>query len=173
MNKLMPIERIENKIYFIRGQKVMIDSDLAKLYGVRTKNLNKAVSRNPKRFPADFMFQLTQQEHDNMRFQNGTSKRGGRRYQPYAFTEQGLAMLSSVLHSEKAAEVNIQIMRTFVKLRTVLATNKDLTYLFKELKHKVDRHDTEIGLIIKAIEKMIATEAKPKTKIGFITKKED
>ncbi len=169
MTGLIPVERIESKIYLIRGQKVMIDSDLAELYGVKTKNLNKAVSRNPKRFPADFMFQLTPQEHENLRFQNGTSKRGGRRYLPYAFTEQGVAMLSSVLKSEQAVNINVLIMRAFVKLRKVLATNKDLTHLFKELKHKVDQHDVEIGLIIKAIEKMIATEPKTKGKIGFKT----
>ena len=114
------------------------------------------------------MFQLSRKEYTRLRCQIGTLKRGQHaKYLPYAFTEQGVAMLSSVLNSEKAAEVNIQIMRAFVKLRKVLAANKDLTYLFKELKHKVDQHDVEIGLIIKAIEKMISAEKRPKKKIGF------
>lgn len=125
MNDLIPIERIEGKILLIRGHKVILDRDLADLYKVRTKELNKAVSRNAKRFPDDFMFQLTPQEQENLRFQNGTSRHGGRRYLPYVFTEQGIAMLSSVLNSEKAIEVNIAIMRAFVRLRQVLATNKE------------------------------------------------
>ncbi|MFA4966682.1 MAG: ORF6N domain-containing protein [Candidatus Margulisiibacteriota bacterium] len=188
MNEMIPVERIESRIYLIRGQKVMLDKGLAELYGVTTGRLNEQVKRNISRFPADFMFQLTHQEYENLKFHFGTSNLksqsaisslpagkagwGGRRKLPYAFTEQGVAMLSSVLNSDKAIEVNVLIMRAFVKLRQVLATNKDLTYLFKELKHKVDRHDTEIGLIIKAIEKMIAMDSKPKRKIGFITKEE-
>jgi len=137
------------------------------------------------------MFQLTAQEYENLKFHFGTpnlksqsaisnlksqfvtSSWGGRRKLPYAFTEQGVAMLSSVLNSSKAIEVNVLIMRAFVKLRQVLATNKDLTYLFKELKHKVDQHDTEIELIIRTIEKMIAFERKPKSKIGFNVNKEE
>jgi len=158
----------------------MIDKDLAELYGVKTKNLNKAVSRNTNRFPADFMFQLTKEEFENLRFQFGTSNlrsqfvtstHGGRRYRPYAFTEQGVAMLSSVLNSDKAIEVNVLIMRVFVRLRQVLSANKDLSYLFKELQRKVDRHDVEIGLIIRAIEKMIAFDTKPKRRIGFVRDK--
>jgi len=169
MKDLIPIERIENKIYLIRGQKVMIDKDLAELYEVATKQLKRQVNRNKKRFPEDFMFQLNKKEYSNIRYQIGTLRWGQHaKYLPYAFTEQGVAMLSSILNSEKAVEVNIQIMRAFVKLRKVLATNRDLTYLFKELKHKVDRHDTEIGLIIRAIEKMIAADNKPRRKIGFV-----
>ena len=120
MKTLVPVEIIERNIYLIRGQKVMLDSDLAKLYGVETFNLNKAVKRNISRFPQDFMFQLTKEEADSLRFQIGLSKaegRGGRRYLPYAFTEQGVAMLSSVLRSDRAVQVNIAIMRAFVKLR--------------------------------------------------------
>ena len=120
---------IERRIYLIRKQKVMLDSDLAELYGVETFNLNKAVKRNIDRFPDDFMFQLSQEEAESLRFQIGMSKvsgRGGRRYLPYAFTEQGVAMLSSVLNSKRAVQVNIAIMRAFVKLRELLATHKDL-----------------------------------------------
>jgi len=170
MSDLIPIERIENRIYVIRGQKVMIDRDLAELYGVSTGRLNEQVKRNQKRFPEDFMFKLNEQEINLMVSQNAIPSRkhlGGAF--PNAFTEQGIAMLSSILNSSRAIEINILIMRAFVKLRRVLSANKDLTYLFKELKHKVDQHDVEIGLIIKAIEKMIAVEAKPKGKIGFIT----
>jgi len=173
MNEMIPIERIENRIYLIRGQKVMLDRDLAGLYEVTTFNLNKAVKRNIKRFPTDFMFQLTRIEYNALRFQTGILEKGKHsKYLPFAFTENGIAMLSSVLRSERAIEVNIQIMRAFTRLRQIVVKNKDLSYLFKELKHKVDRHDAEIGLIIKAIEKMISLEAKPKPKMGFITKEE-
>jgi len=178
MKDLIPIERIENKIYLIREQRMMLDFDLALLYGVETKVLNQAVRRNLNRFPDDFMFTLSKQEIIRMsqfaisssRSQFVTLKRGYNiKYPPHAFTENGVAMLSSVLNSERAIEVNIQIMRAFTRLRQIVTRNKDLTYLFKELKHKVDRHDTEIGLIIRAIEKMIAVETKPKQKIGFKT----
>lgn len=143
---------IENMIYIIRGQKVMLDSDLAKLYEVETKNLNKSVSRNLKRFPVDFMFQLTEIEEESLRFQIGTSKRekGGRRYLPYVFTENGVAMLSSVLTSERAVEVNIAIMRTFTKLRSFLLMESailnrmdklevDSTQLFKIVFERLDK----------------------------------
>jgi len=178
MNEIIPLERVENRIYLIRGQKVILDGDLAELYRVPTKRIKEQVKRNIKRFPLDFMFQLTWDELKRLRSQIATLKNTGSqrgqhiKYLPYAFTEQGVAMLSSVLNSEKAVEINILIMRAFVKLRQVLAANKDLSYLFKELKHKVDRHDNEIGLIIRAIEKMIAFEKKPKTKIGFNVEKE-
>lgn len=121
--------KIENMIYVIRGQKVMLDSDLAELYAVLTKNLNKAVQRNIERFPRDFMFQLTSEEAESLRFQFGTSKpgRGGRRYLPYVFTEGGVAMLSSVLTSDEAARVNISIIRTFIKLRSFLAMENSLS----------------------------------------------
>lgn len=174
MNNLIPEERIESKIYFIKGQKVMLDIDLATLYEVSTKALNQAVKRNKERFPNDFMFQLTWTEVEFLRSQivilkkSPRSKRGTHvKYLPYVFTENGVAMLSSVLRSKWAIEVNIQIMRAFTNLRKIIARNKDLTYLFKELKQKVNQHDVEIGLIIKAIEKMISTEKKPKGKIGF------
>jgi hypothetical protein len=136
----VPRENIEQKIYLIRGQKVMLDSDLAHLYGVATFNLNKAVKRNMFRFPEDFMFQLSAAEFDSLRFHFGISKigRGGRRYIPYVFTEQGIAMLSSVLKSDRAVLVNIQIIRTFVKLRQLLSTHKDLAAKREELEKKYD-----------------------------------
>ena len=174
MNNLIPIERIENRIFFIRGQKVMLDFHLANLYGVQTRTLNQAVKRNNKRFPDDFMFQLTWEEAKRLRSQfvilkDSEIKRGKHiKFLPYVFTENGVAMLSSVLRSEKAIEVNVQIMRAFTRLRQILSKNKDLTYLFRELKHKVDKHDIEIGLVIRTIEKMSAHENKPKRKIGFV-----
>src|SRR4030067_1855284 len=129
MQTLLPVEVIERKILLIRGQKVMLDSDLAELYGVETSNLNKAVKRNIARFPEDFMLQLTKEEADSLRFQIGMSKtegRGGRRYLPYACTEQGVAMLSSVLNSKRAVQVNIAIMRAFVLLRRMLLSHEEL-----------------------------------------------
>ena len=131
MSELIPVK---NLIYEIRGYKVMLDSDLANLYGIETFNLNKAVKRNITRFPADFMFQLTKDEY-SLIFQNGISNksRGGRRYMPYAFTEQGVVMLSSVLNSEQAIQINIQIMRAFVEMKRFMLENKELTQKFKEL----------------------------------------
>ena len=132
----MEIELIQSKIYEIRGIKVMLDFDLAALYEVETKSLNLAVKRNTLRFPSDFMFQLTLEEWNQLRFQFETSKRGGRRYLPYAFTEQGLAMLSGILNSEKAINVNIAIMRAFVMVRQYALTYKDLTERLKEIEGK-------------------------------------
>lgn len=127
--------KIEKMIYLIRGQKVMLDSDLASLYEIDTKKFNQAVKRNMKRFPKDFMFQLTKAEHENLRSQIVTSKegRGGRRYAPYVFTEQGVAMLSSILNSDRAIEVNISIMRTFVKIRHLLASDENYQIVFLNL----------------------------------------
>ena len=135
-NSLVPIEIIENKIFIIRRQKVMLDSDLAKLYDVETEVLNQGVKRNKKRFPEDFMFQLTDEEWKSLKSQIVISKkgRGGRRYNPYVFTEQGVAMLSSVLKSERAIEVNVQIMRVFVKLRQIALTNVELAKELQEFK---------------------------------------
>jgi len=140
--QIVPREAIERRIYLIREHKVMLDSDLAELYGVETFNLNKAVNRNLDRFPQDFMFQLTKEEAQVLRFQIGMSKpsgRGGRRYLPYAFTEQGVAMLSSVLNSRRAVQVNIAIMRTFVRLRYILATHKDLAAKLEAMEKKYDK----------------------------------
>ena len=171
MKALIPIEIIERKIYLIRSQKVMLDSDIAELYGVKTFNLNKALKRNIDRFPQDFMFQLTKEEADSLRFQIGMSKsegRGGRRYLPYAFTEQGVAMLSSVLRSERAIHVNVAIMRVFVKLREFLSTHKELAHKLVELERKIERHDEEIKAIFDAIRQLMTPPQKAKRKIGFM-----
>jgi phage regulator Rha-like protein len=170
MSDLVPSERIESKIFLIRGQKVMLDFDLAKLYGIETKYLKRQTKRNAKRFPEDFMFELKREEY--LRCQNVTSSYGGRRYLPYAFTEQGIAMLSSVLNSERAIQVNIAIMRAFVKLRQVLATHNELTQKFKELELKVDKHDNEIQAIFEAIKQMIAPAAQPQKRIGYMVEKD-
>jgi len=171
MKDIIPVERIENRIFIIKGQKVIFDKDLAELYGVGTRELNKAVTRNLFRFPADFMFQLNKEEFSSLMYQFGTSSWGGTRKLPRVFTEQGVAMLSSVLKSRRAVEINILIMRAFVKLRKVLASHKDLIYMFRKLEQKVGRHDAEIGLIIRAIEKMIDQNKRPKGKIGFLADK--
>src|SRR5688572_29489151 len=140
----IPEEVIISKIYLIRGQKVMLDRDLAAMYEVSTGNLNKAVKRNLKRFPDDFMFQLTSEEFKNLIFQNGTSKWGGTRKMPYAFTEQGVAMLSSVLNSETAVEVNIRIIRIFTKLREMLLTHKDILLKLEQMEKQVVQNSEEI-----------------------------
>ena len=163
--------RIENMILLIRGQKVILDSVLAELYGVQTKKLNEQVKRNIKRFPQDFMFQLTANEHNFLRSQFATSKgSGGRRYLPYVFTEQGVAMLSSVLNSERAIEINILIMRAFVKLREVLAANKNVLEKLKEIEEKLNGHDEKIIGIIEIINQLVAPPEVPKRKIGFEVK---
>jgi len=170
MKNLIPHEFIERKIYLIRGHKVMLDSELARLYGIRTKNLNKAVRRNIERFPKDFMFQLTPDEFKSLRFQIGTSKgrKGGRRYLPLVFTEQGVAMLSSVLQSRRAIQVNIAIMRVFVKLKQILSTHKDFVYKLNELERKIEKHDVEIQNIFEAIRQLMEPPPEPpKRRIGF------
>ena len=162
------VEIIEQKIFMIRGHRVMLDKDLAELYGVSVKRLNEQVKRNTRRFPTDFMFLLTRQEVMNLRSQIATSSWGGRRYFPYAFTEQGVAMLSSVLNSERAIEVNIAIMRAFVRLRQILSTDKELAYKLKELEHKIEKHNEDIQAIFDAIRKLMAPPpVKPKPLIGF------
>ena len=150
---LIPVERIEHAILLIRGHKVILDRDLAQLYGVETGALNRAVKRNMDRFPADFMFQLTAEEAQNLRFQFGISSSayGGRRYLPYAFTEQGVAMLSSVLRSKQAVQVNVAIMRAFVRLREALALHKDLARKLTELERKIEGHDSAIQSLFEAI----------------------
>ena len=167
MKDLIPTERIEQAIFLIRGQKVMLDVDLAKLYGVTTFNLNKAVKRNLDRFPDDFMFQLNYQEVRNLIFQIGISSWGGTRKLPRAFTEQGVAMLSSVLKSKRAVQVNIEIMRAFVKLREMIASNKDLAKRLDELEGK---YDSQFKVVFDAIrELMTPIEPPPKPRIGFRT----
>jgi hypothetical protein len=164
---VIPAERITRAILLIRGQKVILDSDLAALYGVQTKELNRAVKRNLERFPHDFMFQLTSDEVDRLRCQIGTSNRGGRRYSPYAFTEQGVAMLSSVLHSKRAVRVNIEIMRAFVQLRQLLSTHVDLARKLATLESK---YDAQFKVVFDAIRELMAPLEPPgKRRIGFIS----
>ncbi len=165
MKDFIPAERIEKCILFLRGQKVILDKDLAALYGVSTKNLNKAVSRNLDRFPGDFMFQLDLQDVINLKFQFGTSSWGGTRKLPRAFTEQGVAMLSSVLNSKRAVQVNIEIMRAFVKLREMLASHKDLALKLAEIEKK---YDSQSKVVFDAIrELMTPIEPPSKPRIGF------
>lgn len=167
-NNLLPSERIENKIYLIRGKKVMFDRDLAELYGVETKNLNKSVRRNKHRFPTDFMFQLSDLELKNWKFHFGTSNREvmGLRKKPLVFTEQGVAMLSSVLNSKRAIQVNIQIIRTFTQLREMLVGNKELREKVEKLERK---HDKQFRIVFEAIKKLLSPfpKEKPRTEIGF------
>jgi hypothetical protein len=173
-------ENVAQLVFFIRGEKVMFDADLAMLYGVTTKALNQAVKRNPQRFPSDFMFQLTKTEHENMRSQIVTTSerkgllrsqivtsnpRGGARYLPYAFTEQGVAMLSSVLRSSRAVEVNIAIMRTFVQLRRLMDSNADLARKIEGLEKK---YDEKFALVFAAIKQLVTpAPTAPKRQIGF------
>jgi hypothetical protein len=171
--QLVPVEEIERRISSIRGQKVMLDADLARLYGVETFNLNKAVKRNLTRFPSDFMFQLTKPELRLLTFQIGISKnkgRGGRRTLPYAFTEQGVAMLSSVLNSKRAVQVNITIMRAFVRLRELIVTHKDIARKLQDLERKYGSHDIQIKRIFAYIRELIEPpHAPPRRRIGFVT----
>lgn len=156
---------IENRIYFIRGKKVMLDTDLAGLYRVATGTFNQAVRRNMLRFPADFMFQLTADETENLRSQIVISSWGGRRYLPFVFTEQGVAMLSSVLKSERAIHVNSAIMRAFAKLRELLATHQELAGRLEELEKKFQNHDSQIREVFNAIRALLAVPQK--RPIGF------
>ena len=168
--RLIAPSRIEESILLLRGHRVLLDSTLAALYGVPTKVLVQAVRRNQERFPADFMFQLTNQEVTNLRSQIVTSSWGGRRYSPFAFTEQGVAMLSSVLNSHQAIRVNIEIMRAFVRLREMISTNKELAGKLDELERKVSMHDKAIAGLITAIRELAApSQPKPARRIGFIT----
>lgn len=173
-SSLVPVEIIQNKIYLIRGYKVMLDSDLAELYQVPTKSLNLAVKRNLSRFPKDFMFKLTKKDVVNLRFQIETSSWGGRRYLPYVFTQEGVAMLSSVLNSERAIRVNIQIMRVFVRLREFIDSHKGLAKKIEELEQKFLDHDKRFVVVFNAIRELMMQPNKDvykKTKIGFITDK--
>ena len=163
---LVPTERIESKILSIRGQRVILDRDLAGLYGVKTKVLKQAVRRNIKRFPKDFMFELIKEEFENWRsqFVTSNSDKIGLRYKPMAFTEQGVAMLSSVLNSGRAILVNIQIMRTFTKLRRILASHKDLRKKIEEIEKKYDK---QFAVVFSAIKQLMAPPEKPKRIVGF------
>ncbi len=177
---VIPVERIERAILVLRGHRVLLDADLAILYGVETKALNRAVKRNSERFPADFMFRLTEEETAALRRHFGTSKsgdgtalrsqfgtsnsRGGRRYLPYAFTEQGVAMLSSVLRSPRAVQVNIEIMRAFVHLRQMLQANADLARKLATLERE---YDIQFKIVFDAIRGLMAPPVKPRRRIGF------
>jgi len=154
-------QQIERSILLLRGHKVMLDFDLAALYAVQTKALNKAVKRNVSRFPEDFMFELSEEEFADLRFQFGTSRWGGRRYRPYAFTEQGVAMLSSVLRSERAVKVNIEIVRAFVRLRSMLATHQELARKVEALEKK---YDAQFKVVFDAIRQLMTPVGRP---IGF------
>lgn len=166
---LIRADLIETKIFLIRGQRVMLDADLSELYGVSTKRLNEQVRRNLNRFPPDFMFQLSEGETEVLRSQIATSKagRGGRRYLPYVFTEQGVAMLSSVLNSERAIKVNILIMRAFVKLREMVSLHADLA---KKLEAVEKKYDAQFKVVFDAIRALMAEPEKPRKKIGFVVK---
>ena len=164
---VVPVERIERSIFLIRGQKVMLDVDLARLYGVSVKRLNEQVKRNRERFPSDFAFQLTEQEVANLRSQIATLKHGRgqhRKYLPHVFTEQGVAMLSSVLNSKRAIQVNIEIMRAFIRLRQILASHKELARRLDELEQK---YDTQFKSVFDAIRQLMTPPPAPRRRIGF------
>jgi len=165
MANLVSAEVIATRILIVRGKRVMLDSDLAVLYEVKTKRLNEQVARNKKRFPEDFMFQLTEEEADFLRSKNTTSKRGGRRCLPYVFTQEGVAMLSSVLNSERSIMVNIQIMRAFVQLRRMFLTNRDLRRKIEEMERKYDK---QFAIVSQAIKRLLEPDIKENRKIlGF------
>lgn len=187
--EIIPTEQIALRIRHFRGEKVLLDFDLAALYGVETRALNQAVRRNADRFPADFMFQLSSEEtetlsqlvtpsvagHDvsnSSQIVMSSGKYRGKRYRPYAFTEQGVAMLSSVLNSESAVKMNIAIMRAFVQLRRALETNRELARKFSELERRIGKHDAEIDAILEAIRQLMAPPEKPRREIGFHVREE-
>ncbi|MCX5750333.1 MAG: ORF6N domain-containing protein [Candidatus Saganbacteria bacterium] len=169
MSNLVPEEKIGSRIYLVRGQRVMLDFALAELYVVTTGNLNKAVKRNIKRFPRDFMFQITKEEYESLRFQFGILKRGQHsKFLPYAFTQEGVAMLSGVLNSDRAIAVNIQIMRVFSGLRQILATHKELAAKLDLLESKVAGNSNQIRQIFGAIRQLMNPPVKKQKKIGFL-----
>ena len=171
MTTIVPIESIVSKIILLRGEKVLLDRDLAVLYGVETKVLKQAVRRNIRRFPSDFMFELSKEEFADWRsqFVTSNSDKMGLRYRPMAFTEQGVAMLSGVLKSERAIEVNIAIMRAFVKLRQMLASNAQLARKLEEMEMK---YDERFRIVFEAIEQLMAPPERPRKKIGFEVKEQ-
>jgi len=166
-------ESIERRIFLARGQKVMVDSDLASLYGVTTGNMNLAVKRNPRRFPEDFMFQLSTEEVGNLTLQSARSSWGGRRRQPYVFTEHGVAMLSSVLRSERKVRMNILIVRAFVRIREPVAGQKDLAHRVEKLEEMQERHGSVISMLADDIEELKTVEVPAKRPIGFIATASD
>jgi phage regulator Rha-like protein len=165
MATLVPIELIASKIYLIRNTKVMLDRDLAELYGVETKRLKEQVRRNIERFPQDFMFELTKDEYQALRSQIATLKKGQHsKYTPFAFTEHGVLMLSSILNSERAIQVNIQVVRAFVKLREMMVTHEDLKRKIESMEKK---YDEQFQIVFEAIKQLLTEEDKPKKKIGY------
>lgn len=168
-DQLMADEAIINKIYFVREQKVMLDEDLAELYQVTTGNLNKAVARNIKRFPEDFMFRLTDEEYKNLLFQNGIASWGGRRQSPNCFSEQGVAMLSGILSSDRAIHVNIQIMRTFTRIRQMLLDHTELRLEIEKIRMKVDNQDKNMEVVFRCLDELIEKKIAPhpRKRIGY------
>lgn len=166
---IIPDEIITNKIYWVREQKVMLDADLAALYEVETKRLNEQVKRNSERFPEDFMFQLTEEECEILMSQFATSSWGGRRKLPYVFTEHGVLMLSSVLSSPKAVQVNIQIMRIFVRIRSFMADNSEMRLEIEQIRKKVDQHSQNIELVFSYLDELLrkAETTEPRKQIGY------
>jgi hypothetical protein len=172
--ELLTEEKVISKIYLIRDRKVMLDRDLAEMYGVETRVLNQSVKRNSKRFPEDFMFQLTEEESENLISQIVISNHGGLRKLPYAFTEQGVAMLSSVLHSDTAIEVNISIIRIFTKMREMLFANKDILIRLEQIENKIlaqnetiSKHDHDMQMIFTALKQLLIQEEVPRNPVGF------
>jgi ATP-dependent Clp protease ATP-binding subunit ClpA len=166
---VVSLDRVESLILSMRGRRVILDSDLARLYGVTTKRLNEQVRRNFGRFPADFMFRLTVEEAEALRSQNATSKagRGGRRYAPYAFTEHGAIMLASVLNTTRAVDVSVYVVRVFVRLREMMATNREVAMKLQELDRKVAGHDEAIRSLVQAIRRLMAPPRPQRRSIGF------
>ena len=169
------IESVVSLIHTIRGLRVMLDADLAELYGVPTKRFNEQVKRNITRFPDDFLFQLTQDEFETLRSQNATSKagRGGRRYLPYAFTEHGAIMAATILNTPRAVEMSVYVVRAYVHLRELLLTHKQFASKLNELEQKVMSHDKDISMLINAIRQLMTTPLQKKRQIGFLTKMND
>jgi hypothetical protein len=167
MKEIVSVEQITGRIYFIRGQRVMLDRDLAELYGVETRRLKEQVRRNIDRFPDDFMFELTKNEFEILRSQFAISSWGGSRYAPMAFTEHGVLMISSVLKNDKAVQINIQIMRVFIKFRAMLSAHKDLDRKIDEMERK---YDNRFQIVFETLDQLINIKAKQKKKIGFTVK---
>ena len=169
------VDTLAARIHLVRGQKVMLDADLAELYGVPTKRFNEQVKRNIERFPVDFMFQLTNDEHESLRSQFATSNagRGGRRYAPYAFTEHGAIMAATILNSPKAIEMSVFIVRAFVQLREMLSTHQELAAKLEELDRKVSSHDQAIARLIDAIRQLMTPPSQKKRGIGFTADLDD
>jgi phage regulator Rha-like protein len=167
---IIPEEKVISKIYFIRGQKIMLDKDLAELYGVETKVFNQAVRRNIERFPDDFMFQLTQEEWNSLRSQFVTLEKGRGKYSkylPFVFTEQGVAMLSSILNSKTAIQINIQVIRVFTKMRELMSTHKDILLQLEKFEKKFSKYDEDIALVFEHLRQLFNPSQPPRRRIGF------